>query len=57
MSIVILLGVINYLNRDELDIPISAGVSELFNMDDEKIREMINPPNRYVAVANQGPHS
>ena len=32
--------VINYLNRDELDIPISAGVSELFNMDDEKIREL-----------------
>ena len=32
--------VINYLNREELDIPISAGVSELFNMDDEKIREL-----------------
>ncbi len=28
--------VINYLNREELDVPISAGVSELFNMDDEK---------------------
>lgn len=32
--------VINYLNRDEIDIPISAGVSELFNMDDEKIRQL-----------------
>ena len=31
--------VINYLNREELDIPISAGVSELFNMDDKLIRE------------------
>lgn len=32
--------IINYLNRDELDIPISAGVSELFNMDDDKIKEL-----------------
>ena len=32
--------VINYLNREELDIPISAGVSELFNMDDEKIKNL-----------------
>lgn len=31
--------VINYLNRDELDIPISGGVSELFNMQDNIIRE------------------
>ena len=31
--------VINYLNREELDIPISAGVSELFNMEDEVIRK------------------
>lgn len=30
--------VINYLNRDDLDIPISGGVSELFNMDDDYIR-------------------
>lgn len=30
--------VINYLNRDEIDIPISAGVSELFNMDDKEIK-------------------
>ncbi|WP_455542814.1 HpcH/HpaI aldolase/citrate lyase family protein [Intestinibacter sp.] len=32
--------VVNYLNREELDIPISAGVSELFNMDDEKIKRL-----------------
>lgn len=32
--------VINYLDREEIDIPISAGVSELFNMDDEKIRNL-----------------
>ena len=32
--------VINYLNREELDVPISAGVSELFNMDDEKIKNL-----------------
>ncbi|MEG1311509.1 MAG: HpcH/HpaI aldolase/citrate lyase family protein [Romboutsia sp.] len=30
--------VINYLNRDELDIPISGGVSELFDMNNEEIR-------------------
>lgn len=31
--------VINYLNRDELDIPISGGVSEFFDMNDEEIRD------------------
>ncbi|RDY25476.1 ATP-binding protein, partial [Romboutsia weinsteinii] len=30
--------VINYLNRPELDIPISGGVSELFDMENEEIR-------------------
>ncbi|MBO3443380.1 HpcH/HpaI aldolase/citrate lyase family protein [Clostridium sp. CCUG 7971] len=30
--------VINYLNRDELDIPISGGVSELFDMENEEIK-------------------
>jgi citrate lyase beta subunit len=34
--------VINYLNRPELDIPISGGVSELFDMDDELIK------NKYI---------
>lgn len=34
--------VINYLNRPELDIPISGGVSELFNMGNETIR------NKYI---------
>lgn len=34
--------VINYLNRPELDIPISGGVSELFDMENEEIR------NKYI---------
>lgn len=34
--------VINYLNRDELDIPISGGVSEFFDMNNEEIR------NKYI---------
>ncbi|MEX6587106.1 HpcH/HpaI aldolase/citrate lyase family protein [Paraclostridium bifermentans] len=34
--------VINYLNRDELDIPISGGVSEFFDMNDEEIK------NKYI---------
>jgi citrate lyase beta subunit len=32
--------VVLYLNRDEIDIPISGGVSELFDMKDEKIRKL-----------------
>lgn len=30
--------IINYLNREELDIPISGGVSELFDMENEEVK-------------------